>query len=99
MFVEQFPLRVRRFRFELLDFGIHVAVANQDVGPAVVVEVEKAAAPAKILRVLAEAALKPGVLEICAADLAVEARSIPGKLRHDEIETAVEIVIGGKDAH
>ena len=99
IFVEQLALRVARFRFELLDLGIHVAVANQDVGPAVVVEVEKAAAPAEILRVLAEAALKRGVLEIRAAQIAVERRSIAGKIRFDEIEIAVEIVIGGGDAH
>ena len=70
--VEQLALRVACFRFELLDFGIYMAVANQDVGPAVVVEVEKATAPAKILRVLAEAALKCGVLEISPAEIAIE---------------------------
>src|SRR5260221_1971177 len=47
--VEELALRVARFRLELLDFGIHVAVADENVGPAVVVHVKKTAAPAKIL--------------------------------------------------
>src|SRR5947207_639248 len=52
IFVEQFALRITRFRLELLDFGIDVAVADEDVGPAVVVHVKKTAAPSEILRVL-----------------------------------------------
>ena len=99
IFVEQLALRVACFRFELLDFGVHMAVANQDVGPAVVVEVEKAAPPAKILGVLAEAALKCSVLEISAAEIVIERRSVAGKIGLDQIEITVEIVIGGGDAH
>src|SRR6266404_2543211 len=60
---------------------------------------EKTAAPAEILRVLAEAALVRGVLEIRAAEIAVERRGISGEICFDEIEIAVEIVIGGGDAH
>src|SRR6202790_4599611 len=67
--VENFLLRISRFGPQLLDFGIDVAVANQYVRPAVVVHVEKAAAPAEELRVLAEPGGKRGVLEISAADV------------------------------
>src|SRR5205823_6152663 len=92
-------LRVACFRFELLDFGIDVAVANQDVSPAVVVEAENAAAPAKILRVLAKTALKRGVFEACPAEIAVERWSVASKIGFDEVEIAVEIIIGSGDAH
>src|SRR6185369_14377329 len=47
--VDELLLRVARFRLELFDFGIHVAIANQDVRPAIVVGIEKSAAPAQEL--------------------------------------------------
>jgi len=99
IFVEQLALRIAGFGLELLDFGIDVAVADENVGPAVVVHVKKTAAPAEILRVLAEAGLIGGVLEIGAAEIVVERRGVAGKIGFDEIEIAVEIVIGGGDAH
>ena len=76
-----------------------MAVANQDVSPAVIVEVEKAAAPAKILRVLAKTALKRGVFEACPAEIAVERWSVASKIGFDEVEIAIEIIIGCGDAH
>src|SRR5258708_1559985 len=99
IFVEQLAVRVAVFGLELLDFGIDVAVANEDVGPAVIVHVEKTAAQAEILCVPAEAGLESGVFEIRAAEIAVQRRRVAGEICFDEIEIAVEIVIGGGDAH
>src|SRR3989441_4273970 len=99
IFVEQLLLRVAGFGFELLDFGIDVAVANENVGPAVVVHVEKAAAPAEILRVSAESSGESGVLEIGATEIAIERGRVAGEIRLDDVEIAVEVVIGGGDAH
>src|SRR3989442_370190 len=56
--VEKLALRIAGFGLELLDFGIDVAIAKQNIGPAVVVHIEKAAAPAEIKSVLAEAGLE-----------------------------------------
>src|SRR5260370_4438187 len=97
IFVEQLALRVAGFGLELLDFGIHVAVADENVGPAVVVHVEKAATPAKGLSVPAEAGLKSGIFKIPAAEVAVERRRCAGKIRFDAIEIAVEGEIGGRE--
>src|SRR5229473_3114309 len=97
--VKQLALRVAGFGLELLDFRIDVAVANENVGPAVVVHVEKPAAPAEILGMLPEAALVSGVLEIGAAEIVVKRGCVAGKICFDEIEIAVEIIIGGGDAH
>jgi len=51
--IEKFALWVTGFGGELFDFGIDVAIADEDVGPTVVVKIEKAAAPAEILGVFA----------------------------------------------
>src|SRR5256885_7519819 len=61
--IEKFALRVAGFGGELFDFRIDMAVADEDVGPTVVVKIEKAAAPAEILRVFAETGLKRGVFK------------------------------------
>src|ERR1700722_2484314 len=47
--IKQLALGVAGFGLELLNFGIDVAVADQDVGPAAVVHVEKSAPPSQIL--------------------------------------------------
>src|SRR5580692_9753924 len=86
--IEKLSLRVARFRFELLDFGIDMAIADQNVGPSVVVHVEEAAPPAQILRVLAEARLVSGVLKSCAAETVVERRRVAGKICFDQVEIA-----------
>src|SRR5256885_328471 len=61
--IEKFALWVTGFGGELFDFGIDVTVADEDVRPTIVVKIEKAAAPAEILRVLAEAGLERGVFK------------------------------------
>src|SRR2546425_7120298 len=99
IFVEQLLLRVAGFGLELLDFGIDVAVANENVGPAIVVHVEKAAAPAEILRVRAESGGGSGVLEIGGAEVAVEGGRVAGGIRLDDVEIAVEGGIRSGDAH
>src|SRR5439155_8595542 len=96
---EQLALRITCFGLQLLDLGIDVAVADKNVGPAVVVHVEETAAPAEILRVLAETALIGGVLEIRADQIVVERRGVSREIGFDQIEIAVEIVIRGGDAH
>src|SRR2546425_10566760 len=99
IFVEQLLLRVAGFGLELLDLGIDVTVADENVGPAVVVHVEKAAAPAEILRVRAESGGESGVLEIGAAEIAIERGRVAGEIGFDDVEIAVEIVIDSGDAH
>jgi len=61
--IEKLALWVTCFGGELFDFGIDVTVADEDVRPTVVVKIEKAATPAKILRVFAETCLERGVFK------------------------------------
>jgi len=97
--IEKFALRVTGFRGELLDLGIDVAIADEDVGPTVVVKIEKAAAPAKILRVLAKTSLERGVFKYGCAEIAIKRRRIAGEICFDDVEVAIHVVIGGGNAH
>jgi len=76
-----------------------VAVADENVGPAVVVHIKKTAAPAEILRVLAQTALESRVLEIRPAKVVIQGGRVAGEIGFDEIEIAVKIVIGSGNAH
>src|SRR5207237_9258101 len=70
--IEQLALRISRLCLQLFDFGIDVAIAKQDIGPSVVVHIEKSAAPAQVLRVFAQACSKRSILKISASEIVVE---------------------------
>ena len=74
-------------------------VANQNVRPAVIIHIEKTAAPSEILRVLAEPALKRGVLKVRPAKIVVQGGRVAREIRLHQIEIAIEIVIGSGNAH
>ena len=94
LLIEQLALRIAGFGAQLLDFGINVAVADEDVGPTVVIHVEKSATPAEKLGVRAESGSESGVLETGSAEIVVERRRVAGKICFDDVEVAVEIVVG-----
>src|SRR5271157_1045947 len=97
--VQQFALGVSGFTFDLLDFGIDVAVADQNVGPAVVLHVEKTAAPAQKLGVRAQTRREGDVFETGPALVVIERRRVAGKVGFDDVKIAVEVIVGGGNAH
>ena len=76
-----------------------MAVADQDVRPAVVIHVEESAAPAKILRVRSKAGGKGGVLETGIAEIAIERGRVAREIALHDVEIAVHVVIGRRDSH
>src|SRR5882724_1684748 len=76
-----------------------MAVAQQNIGPAVVIEVEKRRAPAEKTRVAAETSLKRRVVEGVVAEIVIEAGSVAGEIRLDDVEASVAVIIGRRDAH
>src|SRR5208283_4905077 len=73
--------------------------ADENVGPAIVVEIEEAAAPSQILRMQAKSGLEGGIFEAPVALVAIERGCISGKIGFQNVEVAVEIVISGRDSH
>ena len=82
----------------LRDLRVDVAVREQDVRPAVVVEVEEVDAEAEVLPVHAEAGAQARLLE-GAAVVAVERRHLLGEVRPDDVQPAVAVVVADADAH
>src|SRR6266849_3063979 len=82
-----------------IDFGKHMAVGHEDVGPAIVVEIEETYSPSEILGVYAQAGLKDGVVEGAVAIVVVQVRGLVGVVGLDDIEPAITVVIADADAH
>src|SRR6266849_6624216 len=80
-------------------FGVDVTVGQEQIGPAVVVNIEKHDAPAKILRVQAETGGESFVVERGVAIVVVESRGIVGKICLEQIEPAIAIVVRDGGAH
>src|SRR5439155_19179090 len=97
--IEQLALRISGFGFELLDFWIYMPVTDQDVWPAIVVHIKKSAAPAKVLRVRAEAGSKSCIFKIRAAEIVIKRRRVAREIGFDDIEIAIHVVVGGRDSH
>ena len=97
--VQDLALRIARLGLQLLDLGIDVAIAQQNVGPAIVVVVDEAATPAEILRMYAQSRLERCVLKVPLAEIVIQRRRVAREVSLHNVEIAVEIVIGGRDAH
>ncbi len=84
----------------LVHLGIHVAVGDEDVGPAIVVEVEKfypEAEERNADRTKAGASRQVG--ELAVAIIVIEVVGVVGEIGLDDVGPAVVIVVGGVDAH
>src|SRR4051812_41650916 len=97
--IKQLALSIPRFRLELLYFWIDVTVANQNVGPAVVVKIKKSNAPAEELRVRAQSCRERCIFEICSALVVVKRRCVAGEVCFDDIEVPVHVIVGSRYAH
>src|SRR5580704_3696676 len=97
--VKQFTLGITRFGVELFDIGINVAVADQNIGPAIVVEIQESAAPSQKLRVRAQPRGKRGVLEVARALIVVERRGVTGEIGLHQIQVSIQIVIRRGNPH
>src|SRR6266566_865695 len=82
-----------------IDFRVDVAVRQEQIGPAVVVEIEKRDAPAKVLRVEPESRGEGFVVEGAVAIVVVERGGIVGEIGFEQTEFAVTVVVGNGRAH
>src|SRR5712675_2737222 len=82
-----------------VDLGEDVAVGHEDVGPAVVIEIEETYSPSEIFGVDAQAGLKDGVVEGAVAVVVVEVSRLVGVVGLYDVEPAIAVVIADTHAH
>src|SRR5260370_26452473 len=82
-----------------IHFRVDVAVRQEQIGPAVVVEIEKRDAPAKVLRVEPESRGKGFIVERAVAIVVVERGGIVGEISFEQIDFAVAGEVGRGRAH
>src|ERR1700679_263992 len=97
--VKIFALRVGCVDRGMVDLGVDVAVGDQDVEPAVIVDVQKADAPAKQARVDAQTGLIGAVVEGTVAQVHVERIRVSGEVGLDDVEQTVAVVVAHRDTH
>ena len=83
----------------LVDLRIDVAIDLDDVGPAVVVVVDKPAAPCDIIVVDADAGVERQIGESSVAVVVIEVAGVVGEVGLEDIEPAVAVVVGHGHAH
>ena len=76
-----------------------MAVHQQQVGPAIVVEVEEHGSPAKILGVQAEASSGRRISEGSGFVVVQQRRGVVGEVGLEDVEPAVAVVVGHRRAH
>ncbi len=82
-----------------VDLRVDVAVGDEDVEPAIVVEVDEADAPAEIAGVEAEAGEVGVVFKGAVAEVEVEGVGVAGEVGLDDVEQAVAVEVADGDAH
>src|SRR6267378_7894245 len=84
---------------KLVDLRIDVSVGEDEVGPTVIVEVEKHGPPAQILRMRTESGSEGNVRKKSLTIVAVKGRGVIGEVGFKNIQPAVAVVIGDGGAH
>src|SRR5690349_17145868 len=76
-----------------------MTIASENVRPAIVIKVQKACTPAEKACISAQTGLKCDVFEVPAAEIAIQARGIPGKIRLYNVQLAVPVDVGSGNPH
>lgn len=83
----------------IVDLGINMAVDLDDVGPAVVVIVDEAAAPRHVVAVYANAGCESDVAEGSIAVVVVQVARVVGEVGLEDVEPAIAVVVGYRNTH
>src|SRR6266568_1798149 len=98
--IDRLPFGVGGFGVKERNVVEHMSVGDEQVAPAVVIVIEEA--HAKSTHLVAVSPELPGegrVRETAIAIVAVQAVVLAVKMRDDEIEPAVIVIVGGVSAH
>src|SRR5437867_10022437 len=92
-------LSITRLGIGLGHLRINVAIADENIGPAIVVEIDEARAPTAKACISAQSRLKGCVLEDHFTQVPIEAGSVAGEIRLHDIEVTIAVKIDRRAAH
>src|SRR5205085_7215597 len=82
----------------MFDFRVDVAGDGEDIGPAVVVQINQPRSPLNVSRML-EACRPRGVFKETAPRVLIKRRQVVGKMRLEDVGEAIAVVIANRYAH
>ena len=83
----------------VVDTRIDVSVRDEDVLPAVVIDIKEGRSPPQVLGVHRQVGADGLVAEKHLAFVAIQGMGVTGEVRLEEIEVAVPVVVAGGDSH
>ena len=84
---------------ETLDLRKRVAVHQQQILPAVIVEIKKSAAPSHKTRVVRDAGGQSNIIEFRPAPVAIQRLALVGEVAAENVRSPVAVVITRSHAH
>ena len=97
--VENARLFVVAAKMLLVDLGIDVPIHQQQIRPPIVIEVEKHRSPSQIFGVEAKPSRGSHIVECSIAVVAIEGRSIVGKVRLENVKAPITVVVADRRSH
>ena len=97
--VKILALRIGGIHLCSVHLGIDVAVGDQDVEPAIVVDIDEAHTPAQQPGIHAQSRLVGAVVEGAVAEIHEEGVGIAGEIGLHNVEHAVAVVVADGNAH
>src|ERR1035438_507759 len=83
----------------VIKFRVDVTVCHENVGPAVVVDVEEESPPSQELGILAKSGGRCDIRKCSVVIVAIKRRRVVGEIRFDDVEPSVAIVVDRIGAH
>ena len=97
--INDLPLFVAGLRLDPFDLRIHVAVDDEDVQPAVVVEIDEGDAPSEPAGVEPDSSREGAILAEALAAIRVQRRGVSREVGLEEVDCPVAVVVADGDAH
>src|SRR4030095_16904042 len=97
--IENAALFVGDMQLAARQLSVDMAIGDENVLPAVVVEIKKADAETEIFAVDTQTGRQAGILKRAVTIIAVQGRDLIGKICADDIEPAVAIVVADPHSH
>ena len=82
-----------------LHFRVNVACNHEQIGIAIVIQIDDAGAPADVTGIDCEARRSGEVVEVSLAVIVIKAVGVLGEVGFEQIEMTVEIIVANADAH